>query len=526
MKKLNNIIFGGLIISLASFTSCSDFLDVDPKTAIPEETVFSSLETIKPTIDGLYTSFREMTAGREGMIMTLLGLDESKQGWVQMDTEASQAGLDYYSSALNASSTQVDAMWSRRWPVVVAAAQAVNALDVYMENETDKAKLNEAERLRGEACFIRALVMMQLTMYWGEVPVIDIANMVNTARQPLNVVWKQIIDDMTYATEHLEDDYDDGQKFRATSGAAYFMLLKAYMSAPVESGFRNYENAKKAYESVPTGRYNLDKNFANLFAEDMEFNSPESVFEIDFENPYPLQNYWQFDLGSRTVDATWGNGCYFSGYDIVLPTEYAYKDKEEGGIWESGDQRKDVSIRYEFSDESLGYSPAPTAPSWGADELDPHIKKYEDKRTDVMNGNFGNMWNSGKNFIFLRYADVLLMYAECLNELGETGRANNIVNEVRARAWGGELPSEFSWNYGQEEFRKQILDERIRELCFEGWRRWDLIRTGKFVELIKERNPWTKQNGTIQKYHIRYPIPETEIKNNEDIEDSDQNEGY
>lgn len=112
----------------------------------------------------------------------------------------------------------------------------------------------------------------------------------------------------------------------------------------------------------------------------------------------------------------------------------------------------------------------------------------------------------------LRYADVLLCYAECLNELGETGQANTIVNQVRARAWGGTLPNEMAWNYGQDEFRTQIMNERIRELCFEGWRRMDLIRTGKFVELIKERNSWAKKSGTIKDFHMRYPIPDTEIK--------------
>lgn len=137
-----------------------------------------------------------------------------------------------------------------------------------------------------------------------------------------------------------------------------------------------------------------------------------------------------------------------------------------------------------------------------------------------------NEWYSGKNFIVLRYADVLLCYAECLNELGETGQANTIVNQVRARAWGGTLPNEMAWNYGQDEFRTQIMNERIRELCFEGWRRMDLIRTGKFVELIKERNSWAKKSGTIKDFHMRYPIPDTEIKNNDDISEEDQNPGY
>ena len=128
--------------------------------------------------------------------------------------------------------------------------------------------------------------------------------------------------------------------------------------------------------------------------------------------------------------------------------------------------------------------------------------------------------------IVLRYADGLLCYAECLNELGGTGQANTIVNQVRARAWGGTLPNEMAWNYGQDEFRTQIMNERIRELCFEGWRRMDLIRTGKFVELIKERNSWAKKSGTIKDFHMRYPIPDTEIKNNDDISEEDQNPGY
>ena len=365
------------------------------------------------------------------------------------------------------------------------------------------------------------MVMMELTMYWGEIPVVDIAKMENSARQPLEKVWKQIFDDFTFASTSLKEKYtESGDKTRATSGAAYAMLGKAYMSVPQETGMRDFKLAKESFEAM-MNRYQLDPAFANLFDEKLEFNSPESIFELDYDNVNRI-NHWQFDMGSRTVVATFGEGCYFAGYDVALPTEYAYKSKSEGGIWEEGDLRRDESIRYDFT--YLGITP--TEVSWGADELDPHIKKYEDERTDQFNGNLANEWYSGKNFIVLRYADVLLCYAECLNELGETGQANTIVNQVRARAWGGTLPNEMAWNYGQDEFRTQIMNERIRELCFEGWRRMDLIRTGKFVELIKERNSWAKKSGTIKDFHMRYPIPDTEIKNNDDISEEDQNPGY
>jgi len=128
----------------------------------------------------------------------------------------------------------------------------------------------------------------------------------------------------------------------------------------------------------------------------------------------------------------------------------------------------------------------------------------------------------------MRYADILLCYAECQNELGSTGTAVDQVNTVRARAWGGTLPDDKKWNAGmsQTEFRTKIMDERMRELCFEGWRRMDLVRTGKLVELVQERNIWANESGTIQEYHKRYPIPLVEIKQNDEINPDDQNPGY
>lgn len=522
MRKIININKLAMTCMLAGsigFTSCSDFLDMFPRSGITKQEAYT-LENIGSTVDGLYSAFRSSKAGREGLTFSMLGMDESKQGIVQMD-DASQAGLDRYNGQLNSMSTQVDKMWSKRWPIVVAAATAVDALDALSESAADDDTRAKIQQLRAESCFMRALVMMELTMFWGEVPVVDISNMIDFARHPLSEVWGQIIGDFTFAANILKDVYPgtSGQ-MRATSGAAWAMLGKAYMSAPVESGFRNFDLAKQSFEKMKD-RYTLDPNFANLFDEKLEFNSPESILELDYGN-LVNPNMWQFDMGSRTVDNNFGNGCYFSGYDAALPTAYAYKMKAEGGLWEEGDLRKDESIRYDFTYLDI----TPTVPSWGADELDPHVKKYEDERTDAFNGTLANMWFSGKNFIFLRHADVLLCYAECLNELGETGPANSIVNDVRRRAWGGTLPNEYAWEYSQEEFRVQIMDERIRELCFEGWRRMDLIRTGKFVELIKERNPWAKQSGTISDYHVRWPIPNTEIKNNTDIGEEHQNPGY
>lgn len=520
IKFINNFLLLSIAISLFS---CSDLLDQDPKTSLTEEEAFSSLERIDPIVKGLYTGYRQMREGRVGLTFLLMGMDESKQGVVQID-QNNQPGLDLYNGLLNSSATYVSSMWEKKWAVVNPAAKAIHYLSRLQESTNSEAELSKIAQLQGESYFFRAMVMMELAMYWGEVPVVDYSESVNLSRRPLDEVWGQIISDFTKAAELLPE-YGKQERGNLSSGAAWAMLGRAYISAPTEVNMRDFEKAKQCFEKVINGGYALDSNYSNLFGESMEFNSPESIFEINFENPWPQQNYWEFDMGSRTVERLFGIGCYFAGYDAVLPTEYAYKTKAEGGVWEDGDLRKDVSIRYDFTYNGV----TPTTPVWGADELDPHIKKFEDKRTDYSAGSeFANSWYSGKNFIVIRYADVLLCYAECLNELGQTAAAVDVVNQIRTRAWGGSLPTDKRWgSMSQDDFRAEVMDERMRELCFEGWRRMDLIRTGNFVKLIKERNPWAKQSGTIQDFHTRWPIPYGELADNPDMNgNEDQNPGY
>ena len=516
------------LVMLTAF-SCKDFLDQMPKTALSQDQVFGNMDNLVPAVSGLYKSLRDSKANsRPGWTFYMCGLDETKQGIVQMMTPE-QAALDYYDGMLNSTNSVINTMWATRWPVVNSAAQAIYGLDIAKGTTNDPTTLAQIAEMRGEACFIRAVLMFELTMYWGEVPVIDIATMQNTARQPLNVVWGQIIDDLTYASQNLPDRQDADPQ-RATSGAALAMLGKAYMSAPEESGFRDFSKAKDCFEQI-RGRYSLDPQYANLFSPDLNFNSPESIFELAYspmrDGSTDNSSHWQWDLGSRTIYSNFGEACYFGGFDVALPTQYCYSMKADGGLWEDGDLRRDVAIRFDFTYMGMTF----TIPSWGADELDPHIKKWEDIRTDAIYGTAAaptrSFYLSGKHYMMLRYADVLLSEAECMNELGQTADAVNLVNQVRARAWGGTLPADKQWGVmSQDEFRTQIMDERMRELCFEGWRRIDLIRTGNFVNLIKARNPWTAQSGTIQPFNMLYPIPDQEMRTNPDITAADQNPGY
>ncbi len=500
-----------LIMLGALVVSCSDFLEENPQTSLTEEQTFAKLENIEPLLLGAYTNWRNLQKDRNGLAFQL-GTDESKQGTFQVNNDPNQAGLDYYNGFLSEENTAVTALWNGRWPIVNTAAQAIFALSSNTEEDSDR-----RSRLLGQASFLRAALSFTLAQYWGEIPIIDKSLDLGYGRQPLPDVYDFIIKDLEVAAQTLPETQEN--KSFPTKGAAMALLGKVYMYAPEESNKRDYAMAASWFEQViNSGNYSLVPNFSTLWDPNQP-NPVESIYAFQFGNTSPDNNVLQWQAGSRAL-ANIDQYAYFGGYDLLLPTEYCYKEKSEGGIWEPGDQRRFESIRYDFTYQGA----QPTLPAgFGGDELDPHIKKFEDIRTQ---GNL-SFYYSGKNKFYLRYSDVLLCYAECLNEMGNTGEAISVVNQVRERAFGGSLPSEMAWNgFSQEEFRTQILNERMRELCFEGWRRMDLIRTGNFVDYISSRNPWANQAGQIDENNRRYPIPLTEILQNPDIGPEDQNPGY
>ena len=516
MQLKNIIIYSGLVTAITQ-TSCSKFLDQKPKTALTQEQAFSKLDNISPLVTGLFTNWRNVRKDRGGFMFEL-GSDEAQQGAYQVMTDPDQAALDRYDGFMVPRNNALTGQWQSRWPIVVSAAQAIFALQTNKENEAVRTEL------LGEASFIRAGVNFELTQYWGKIPISDPArfNELGTKRQPLDQVYAYIINDLENAVKYLPETQTD--KSHVTKYAALALLGKVYMSAPADAKVLSFQKAADTLNLIiQSGKYSLLTNYADLW-DAKHMNSSESIYEYQFNNVYPDNNQTQWQMGSRAVAniPTIGANAFFGGYDLMVPTVYSYSDKSAGGLWETGDVRKAQSVRYDFKYQGI----TPTlGTGFGGDELDPHVKKYEDPRTD---GTL-SFWYSGKNIFYIRYADVLLMYAECLNELGKTSDAVNLINAtIRTRAFGGAIPAGLSWNPGmsQTDFRTNIMDERMRELCFEGWRRSDLIRTGNFVNLAKARNKWTKQSGTIQAFNALYPIPLAETLQNLDIPASDQNPGY
>ena len=482
------------VLLFVSFTSCSDFLQEEAESFITAESDKIDDVMLEAELQAAYKEALLYKNGRQ-ILMGICGTDEAQGATVEVNYWAEQGAIDKYNASLNPDNWLVGWMWNSGYFGISKANMVINSVKrVY--NETDEWK-NSKE---AEARFIRALNYFMLAQYFGKVPLvtedIEPSSSPNYPREELSVIYSYILDDLTFAEQNLKTAYGDG---RATVGAAKALKMKVYMYAQTESGIRDYSKAKKIFEEIEAlNVYALQPSYAELFMPEFE-NGKESVYEFQFEYP-DEPNTVQYHLGSRAV-GEYGPG---SGYELLLPTSRYLS------LFEEGDERFNASVRTEFYKDGVLITSA-ADPEYIA----PHCKKYEDDRNSYS-------LNSAKNIYYIRYADLILLYAECLNEEGDLEGAKAQVNRVRNRA---KVTSAIPAN-NKIEMLDFIYEERMRELGLEGWRRFDLIRRGAdyFVSQVSKYNDFAA--GNIQAYHALYPIPTNEISMNYGISNDDQNPGY
>lgn len=303
MKTISKIkVLGIVAVSAIAMSSCSDFLDEGPKTSLPEDKIYSDTTYVESNLQTLYKNWRGLFTDRY-LWEQMVGTDEIQSGAYQALKEAggSRGALDTYDALLNSELSYVVEQWDNRWGTISEAAKIINALG---QNELIQG--SKTAQLYGEASFIRGNLMMEVTMLFGRVPIIDVARQdeLGYGRQPLVDVWTQIISDLKNATTYCPQTNDYA---RATTYAASMMLGYAYMAAPEETGLRDFSAARDALETVVNGPFQL-VSYYDLF----DYNTPnttESIFEWQFSNTHPDCNYLQFQLGSRAVQSYFGDGC-------------------------------------------------------------------------------------------------------------------------------------------------------------------------------------------------------------------------
>lgn len=345
-------------------------------------------------------------------------------------------------------------------------------------------------RFTGEAKFLRALMYFNLVRVYGDVPLVlkeitDPLEGYEYGRAPVAEVYAQIIKDLTDAEAVLPASYTGTNVGRATRGAAKGLLGKVYLTR------RQYaEAATKLKEVIDAGTYDLLPNYADLFRPANK-NSRESLFEVQYKKGAIGEGS---NFGNTYAPENSGNAVIqFGGGGNNQPTVDLITS------YEAGDVRRDISLATSYTNAA-------------GNRVDyRYIRKYLDP--PVTNGDAEDNW------YVLRYADVLLLYAEALNETGQTAQAIPFLNRVRQRAKVADRTG-----LDQAALRLAIEQERRVELAFEGHRWFDLVRTGRALPVLNAKAAAIGIKTPLTENNLIFPIPQSQIDINPSL--IKQNPGY
>ncbi|WP_125718690.1 RagB/SusD family nutrient uptake outer membrane protein [Flavobacterium ustbae] len=374
------------------------------------------------------------------------------------------------------------------------------------------------DRIIGQAYFLRGLYLFHAVNLFKNVPLpTELA--VYYPQKTQEEGWAQVIADFKAAAELLPNTYvgisglDAGQKGRATKGAALGYLGKAYLFT------KDFATARTTFKQViDLGVYSLVSNYRDNFTTANENNS-ESLFEVQFS-----RDAGGVDLGWGGAPASgWGKTSARAityaprafGWTDVQPTWALFNEfKEEKTVSGADDPRLEATIFYNKPGgmQLYGKDFATFYASSPADLNDLFCRKYQNS-----DGQFADEydWRSGINERLLRYADILLMYAECLNETGDTPGAYTYIQMVRNRV---NLPDLATTKPGmsQAQMREQIGHERFLEFPLEGHRfddirRWGWLQDPAKLAWLKARDAEFNSYTAGREY---FPIPQLEMDNN------------
>lgn len=337
-------------------------------------------------------------------------------------------------------------------------------------------------RLIREAKFLRGLLYFNVVRLWGDAPLIlhdptsiDVSAQ-KVKRTPKDSLYLQIIADLTDATL-LPKTYTGADIGRATSGAAHALLAKVYVTR------RDWSNALTEINTVINGGfgYDLFENYLDAFQQATK-NGKEHIFSVQFGT----------NLGAKNSTQSLSSGNFSSFNTAVYPGDLP-ADSSLYQLFAANDTRRDVTFYTSLYNAATGqyvkFSPA-------------RFAKFIDYSVSPLT----NQAQSGINFPVIRYADVLLLQAEVLNEInGPTADAYAAINRVRARAKINDVTPGLS----QADFRDTVFLERRKEFIQEGMRWFDLSRRGGSY-LYDALKKLPEKTGAALKDTL-YPVPQSEI---------------
>ncbi len=382
----------------------------------------------------------------------------------------------------DASNNRVEEIWRESYMTIDRANVAIDKIA-----DIDGSQIRETMRARliNEAKFLRALSYFNMVRWFGDVPIVLhetstlSAEALDVAKSPADSVYSQIIRDLKDAEALPKPaEYDATDAGRATCGAAMSLLAKVYLT------HKDWALAAQMCKKViDSGWYDLFENYLDVFDAATK-NGKEHIFSVQYKGN---SSYVGNHLGNLSA-----------AYEVPgINGDYAHMLNMKSGLYKSfssNDKRLPVTF--------VSQMVSPTDKKVYT-LSEPHLYKYYDP--DAV----GNQSESSRNFPIIRYSEILLMYAEALNEIsnGPTTEAYAAIDRVRARA-GIALLKDIAPALSQDNFRDSVFQERRKEFVYEHQRWFDLTRRGAdyYVKTLKAAG---KTNAAPK--HIHFPIPQHDL---------------
>jgi starch-binding outer membrane protein, SusD/RagB family len=505
-----------LLLSITlSETSCSDFLqEVDPSN-LTADNFYQIPEHAEAGIAAVYADTRFM-AGGAGIFSNNWQLLEAPTGTAQSETAQNSDLNNLYSLTYDGNTLHIVNWWRGLYRVI---AQANLVLKNVPAIEMEQARKN---RILGEARFLRAWAYFYAVRLWGDVPLITLPQTADSedflpARTPQEEVYGLIIEDLQ-AAEAAGLPWMDASG-KVSQAAVKALLSKVYLTMaghPLNKGTSHFQLAADksleliTYANANPGSINLFDAYADLHDVSQD-NLSEHLFMIQYladvaGNPMqqPMLPYYKpISAGAA------------SGIGTTVPTKQFHEAYEAEDLRAKNQEGFFYTSYFHFGNGAVYELGAP------------YIFKHFDVITHGRPGVAGT-GRSNMNAMNIRYAEVLLIYAEAQNELGGPNeQAHNALERIRDRARLSTPPLSF---YSQASFREAVWKERWFELCYEGITWFDMVRLRKvfnettkgFDEFVGHVNPSSMQ--PLQEKHLLMPLPAPEMKNNPNL--TPQNPGY
>lgn len=537
MKKLISLTL--IMLTAFIFTSCVKDLDVEPidPNVNTLNNVFKDQSAYKRALAKIYASYAiSGQTGNGGGSPDISGIDENfgnyiRQFWDLQELPTDEAIMawddatikDFHWQTWSPNDVFLTALYSRIFYTVTISNEFIRNADAQLSSASGTFA-NDLKAFKAEARFLRALSYWHAIDMFGNVPFITEADLPG-AFFPKRITRAELFAYVESELKAIDADLVPARQneyARADKASAWFLLAKLYLNAKVYTGTERYTDALTYLNKVISAGYSLDPNYQHLFTADNN-TSPEIIFPIAFDG----QNTQQYGGMTFVLHAANGGGMPLNGIDggwggIRTIKDFVAKFNITEGNFAGNTQYQSADKRGMFFFDNSVWE-------WNITNVGTFTQGIGVTKFKNVTANGGPAPNAHASFVstdfpMFRLADAYLMYAEAVLRGGSGGDINTAVgyiNQLRQRAYGntsGNISAgDLTLNF--------ILDERGRELYWEGHRRTDLIRFGQFSNgsYVWEWKGKVKNGVSTASYRDLYPIPVNDLNANPNLV---QNPGY